>query len=539
MMKLRSTLKNSDEASSDFVWRIWTYLRNALSLKIALVTIPVMLVSGYIIVKRERIDYRTTMLLREVVVPEALAKRGFTSRVVGEGVAAAIRERGEPVLKVKDFKQLSEQLSLPEFDIAGTGINSSTLTGLIDSIRRPRGNHVALSLQCERADCSEGPIYMTVLIRNHETGIVQLSRLSGEGPATQQIGDRLDRLYDLAVPKILKVADPFVMAAYHFNKFEDPENRSLKERELAFGFASRVLHAQEADAPYAHNLIAQIYGAEGRYALAEHHFGEALKKDASFGLAAHNWGNMLDGQKRYDEALAKFDEAIRRGVSSWLLPWSEGLAAIMMGRLASTKEEANAAVERFDKAILAAEKFAKQSKMDGAHPALGQIYADRAASLKKAGRIDEAIVSLRESVTAKPNRARTHFDWGFLLKQQGRLDEARTALKHAHLLYKGENAPQTLSRVLTALAEVELAIDADRANVALVIAEPIALDDRLPIEIRESAARVTVDAASTTDGWCHLFRMIKRFGHKIAPKLDIARLASVGSGPHPLARHCR
>ena len=538
-MKLHDRLQEADETGPSIAGRVWEYVGKVLSWKIALITVPVIVASSAIILKRETVDYRTTMILREVSVPEALAKRGFTSRIVGEGVAAAVTDRGEPVLKVKDFKRLTEQLSLPEFDIAGTGINTSTLTGLIDSVRRPRGNQVALSVQCERADCSDGPLYMTVLIENHETGIRRLAQFSSDNSTAASIGARLDQLYRSAVPIILEVADPFVLAAYHFSRFEKSKGKDLSERELAFSFASRVLYSNAAEAPYAHNLIAQIYRTDGRYELAEHHFREALAKEGSFGLASHNWGHLLDGQGKFDEALEKYDDAISRGVSDWLLPWSEMYAAIMMVRLASSPEEAAAAVKRFDKAISAAKKYSQANKRVAGHPALGQIYADRALALIKARRFDDAVVSLREAATAKPDRPLTYYDWGRQLKKQGRFAEARSALMHAARLYDRQDSPRTQAEVETLLAEIELRLGGPAK--ALAIAEPILRRD-LDTRVKKPAAKLAASAAASAGEWCVLLRLIRKFGELIGTsetgfRSDQFPVQKLGN--HPMTRHCR
>lgn len=504
-----------------------------LASKITLVTIPVILISLITIIQATSIDHRHTLVLSRVDVPQAMVARGYNGRTLSQALDSAIRNIGEAVLAEKDYKKLAERLVLPEFDIGGTGISSSMLAHFMSLFRKKKGSEISLALICERPDCSLGRLYLSVLIENFDTDVKKRVLL----PSVNETGNghigRIDELMAEAAMHILEQSDPFVVAANAFKAYSKSKRTDQAARDKAFLLATKTAQTLASDAPYAHSLIAQIYHLERRYDLAEHHFRKALTLDPTFGLAHHNWANMLAGRGYRAEALRHYNEALKRGVSDFMAPFSHAYAAVQMINLATNKPEREAALRRYHQARQVALRYHENIVRAQVHPALGYIHENLADALVRLDRPTEALVEYRSAVVANPNKALTHYLWGRLLSKMDNPISAQTVLERARKLYQKKNSPQTLAKVETLLARVLL--QSKKETKALgVIADVI--ERPLPESIVRSAVTVAATAAAAGEHECLLWGLAVRFRSIAANVEALSSYLNRRSGPRPACR---
>jgi type IV pilus assembly protein PilF len=106
------------------------------------------------------------------------------------------------------------------------------------------------------------------------------------------------------------------------NKPWEPEKRAEVHAQLAAGYMQRnqLKVAQEElekalaidpNSSAANQMMAHLQARLGNPDKADHYFRRAIATDKNNAQAAHDYGDFLCRQRKYDEALANFDKAIR------------------------------------------------------------------------------------------------------------------------------------------------------------------------------------------------------------------------------------
>jgi tetratricopeptide (TPR) repeat protein len=125
-------------------------------------------------------------------------------------------------------------------------------------------------------------------------------------------------------------------------------------------------------------------------------------------------GNVLMGEKKYDEAAAMFEQALPLAKDKNI--------PVVLAKLGESYQKAHQypkAVENYQKAI--------EARPDDAtlHNNLGNVYAEM-------GKIPEAAAEFKKAAELDPTQAsRYYFNYGAVMYNQGKMDEAAEALKKA------------------------------------------------------------------------------------------------------------
>jgi tetratricopeptide (TPR) repeat protein len=121
-------------------------------------------------------------------------------------------------------------------------------------------------------------------------------------------------------------------------------------------------------------------------------------------LAINNLGNAFFEKGHIDEALARYEEALRLKPNYALARNNLGNALFLKGRI-------DEAITNYEQALQV-------------NPAYEQAHNNLGNALLQKGRIDEAIAHLAQALFINPDNADAHYNLGNALLQQGRVDEA-------------------------------------------------------------------------------------------------------------------
>jgi tetratricopeptide (TPR) repeat protein len=190
----------------------------------------------------------------------------------------------------------------------------------------------------------------------------------------------------------------------------------------------RVLDAQpnHPDALHLLGIIAHQMRRDHNLALELIDKALALKPSAD---AVNNRGNALQELKRYEEALASYDEAVSLKPDFAQAFNNRGVALQELRRL-------DEALSSYDKAL-------------ALRPDYAEAYNKRGYALHDLNRLDEALASYDKALALKPDLAEAFNNQGVTLQQQNRIDEALASYREA--LRLGPNFAQAHSNLGYAL----------------------------------------------------------------------------------------
>jgi tetratricopeptide (TPR) repeat protein len=134
---------------------------------------------------------------------------------------------------------------------------------------------------------------------------------------------------------------------------------------------------------------------------------KAAAEHPRWGLMHRNLASVLTQNRQFDEAAESFKQAIKLDPNDIESLYNLGL---ILSETRSDPESLNAALENFQKAIVAQPRFAE------AHFSAGNV-------LYKQGKVEEAIASFRKAVEMDPRHARAYNNLASLLGSKGEKEE--------------------------------------------------------------------------------------------------------------------
>lgn len=160
-------------------------------------------------------------------------------------------------------------------------------------------------------------------------------------------------------------------------------------------------------------LIQQLNG--GHLAAAEQMAKDLIAKHADTFILHHILALSLDGQQKFSESIASYENAIKLQPNNADLYFNLGIAL-------SNVNQFDAALSTYQKAINLRPSFFE------AHGNLGTV-------LQRLGMLDEAVASYKKGLAINPQDALGHFNLGTALRDKGNLAEAITSYKQAITLF--------------------------------------------------------------------------------------------------------
>jgi tetratricopeptide (TPR) repeat protein len=213
------------------------------------------------------------------------------------------------------------------------------------------------------------------------------------------------------------------------------DTRAVFERALAV----------TGDNAVAHDQLAQVDRAEGRFDRAIDHWREAVRLEPSFWPYQNNLASALDQDGRIEEALAVYAALVRTAPGHAAIHMNHGIALSRARRFASAAAQFEAAL-RSDPGLWPAraglaDALTLGGRPDRAlphyralaveHPGEHAVQLGLANALAETGRTAEAVPAYRRALVLQPGDPVALSGLGATLLREGRSEEAIRALEEA------------------------------------------------------------------------------------------------------------
>jgi tetratricopeptide (TPR) repeat protein len=215
------------------------------------------------------------------------------------------------------------------------------------------------------------------------------------------------------------------------------------------------------------HLLGAIFLQRGNHAESLRHIELALKKSSDNVFVLNNHGIVLEGLKRYQEALASFERAItlrpnyaeahsnRGNVFKALLRFDEALASYDralalrpdFAEAYSNRGDVLCELKRFEEALASCERALAQ------RPDFAEAHCNRGNALRNLKRLDGALASFDRALSLKPDYAEAHSNRGTVLHDLHRFEDELASYNSALVLRP--DFPEALSNRGNALQELK------------------------------------------------------------------------------------
>lgn len=324
----------------------------------------------------------SSVVFDPIGVPPEWANRGYTSDVVSSRVTDEIRRMNETANSLKQ----------------GRGV----VLGTQKTVTRELGSYLGLAapiwIMRKEMGLIEFTISGEIVLKDKKKNTYQFllrsSSVSTNVLTSTECGsiDRPDELIGYAAEEALRAIDPYILAAFYFDREEDAFYAARKKMEAAAvgGKATSDVETMDADdmggtatsemvekemgeqkdmddtcgsaherqvGPFhqtetaikyslevlprkelvwSYDLWGLVHMVKDEYDLAIEKFKLALAVDPKFEIALHNWGIALAEQGHYREAIGKYQEALAAGGTD--LPGIYNAWAVALGKLGYSDE---------------------------------------------------------------------------------------------------------------------------------------------------------------------------------------------------------
>jgi Tfp pilus assembly protein PilF len=366
--------------------RLLGFLRKQLTFKRVVLALFVLPVLFYVY----REVSREVLIIDPFSVPKRFEETGLTPEVVANRIGDAMRAietSAETQMKKDNLTSLRDQGSTPDVEIPGTKLGLKTLVEVTRTVFGIYPKHASgdiVALMSADSSVAKSQLKVTVYITQGRNRSQAISLVVNSND--------IDVLAQDAAEMILEQVNPYVLAVYQYHHSETGRAVELLER---------IVQDPSQDRRYvaaAFNSLGNVLNEQKKYDEAIVKYQKAIKLNPKNAPAYNNWGNVLDEQKKYDEAIAKYQKAIE-------LDPKYALAYNGWGNVLSDKKKYDEAIAKYQKAIELDPKYAL------AYDNWGNVLYDQ----KK---YDEAIAKYQKAIELDPKYADAYNGWGNVLYDQ-------------------------------------------------------------------------------------------------------------------------
>jgi tetratricopeptide (TPR) repeat protein len=295
--------------------------------------------------------------LQEVTTPSVLEDRGYAENTIFE-----LLER-----KIGAIVDGAGSARVPERIEVGTPDTAINAYAEIVNVEAPvRATQRLLNLVDYVAEIhfvsgEDKAVTATVRIRDSSTlRLLKFDRIEGQVDAFEDLLDQIAR-------SIVGFVDPYIMAAYLYNR--SVQNQASYDDVVEYVKQTIVVSGNDF-LPWFYNLLGQISARSGDPRLAIEYYKEAIGLESDFYLAYINWGRALAGLGREAEAIELYRAAL--GIEPDVAVAHVYLAEALLER------------EQFEEAL------ADPATAEVLAPEFAAIYTTRAAIFERVGLPDLA-----------------------------------------------------------------------------------------------------------------------------------------------------
>jgi tetratricopeptide (TPR) repeat protein len=186
---------------------------------------------------------------------------------------------------------------------------------------------------------------------------------------------------------------------------------SSNQIELACNGHEQNLCKEESKSAEEHYALGEIYYGQRRFDEALQEYKEAIRLNPNYVDAHTNLGVTYAAQGKLDDAMIECKEAIRIDSNN------EG-AHIHLAIIYKDKGKVDDAIREYQQVL-------------SINPNFAQIHHELGIQYIKQGKLDAAMVELRETLRLDPNHSDAHHNIGVIHANKGKFDEAMTEFKEA------------------------------------------------------------------------------------------------------------
>jgi len=380
--------------------------------------------------------FRNTVNIEPIQVPKDLADKGYTPEVVAQRLGDKILEIRKDAQTLKTLRaegrgQVVPDVSLtalPEkrlvdIDVPGTGI---PVRSLLRYIRDFLGIHE----ETIRGEITHEGKKLRLRLRVGSHGAVP------DPPARSET--ELEDLLHLGARGVIRAIDPYILAVYLLDRRSD--------REGAFDL---IVHCLENDPKdddaWAYNLWGDMLRGEGQYEEAIEKYEAAIRQKPDFPTAYSNWGQVLARQGAQEKAIDKFKRGIEIDPNHTGSYFQWGDLLQREGNYAEAAKKYQKVVEldpddriaRTNVGLMLShqknyeEAFKIYKEISLKYPTYAGVYFGWSRSLYDQRKFDDAINKLKEAIKLEPNMSEAYNNWGYMLLDQENYEEAIQKFKKA------------------------------------------------------------------------------------------------------------
>jgi tetratricopeptide (TPR) repeat protein len=284
--------------------RLYAFLKDTLGeigigrLALAVIVLPLLL---YLY----REITRDVLIIDPFAVPKHFDEAGLTSAVVANRIGDALRQIEDATqtrMKKDNLASVRDEGSTPAVEIPGTKLDLKAVADLARSVFGIYPKHVSgdIVVPLDRSTNAASPAIEQATVTVYVT---QGRNRSAAVSVTVASGD-IGMLVERTAETVLGQVNPYVLAAY----LEDH-----REYEKAIEIVQRMIQSPSEDRRHrsaALNLWGSVLNDQKKYDEAIAKYQKSIALDPKYALPYNNWGYVLSEQKKYDEAIAKYQKSI-------------------------------------------------------------------------------------------------------------------------------------------------------------------------------------------------------------------------------------
>ena len=284
------------------------------------------------------------LVISPFAVPKELEEAGLTPVAMANRVRASFSEIVDSTKTTMKQGNLASLLrddeSAPVVEMPGAKVDLQGLASFIRTLlgvpqRRVRGDIIFQGPALNGSPHSQYNISVTV--QQGQDGVNAARDTASSGAP--------EELAQCAAALILQQVNPYVFAIHKYDL------RDYEEAAKRAEGVSRDLSKNNLERAAAYNLWGNALCNQGHYDEAIAKYQQAIEIDPKYVLAYNNWGGALGQQKKYDEAIAKFQQSI--GIDP-----KYAYAYCNWGITLGEQKKYNEAIAKFQKAIEIDPKYA-------------------------------------------------------------------------------------------------------------------------------------------------------------------------------------
>ena len=365
----------------------------------------------------EMCQQEKTVTVRLIEVPNQLADRGYTSRVVAEQLIAKIHEIHVSADTSMEKSVLEADWSRVDLIVPTTGLSINLLAAYLSRFCGSSGF-------CRSILCGvESKVVSGELLQTGSDGGFRLQlRVNGRSltnPFKEYKLAEIDQLLEAGVHQLVREIEPFILAVYYYDN---------KEQEMAEELISFILnnYIGTENELRAMNLEGLMLHDKNMFDKAIEKYKRISELDPDFALAYSNWGLALAEQGKYEEAVKKHIEAIELDPK-----YNHGLAMTYTkwGIALDKRDKHDEAIKKYKKAV---KKHEKAIKIDPSYNyGLARTYTYWGITLHKQEKYEEAVEKHKRAIGLDHKLAEAHFNLAGAFAELRHFEEAEESCRKA------------------------------------------------------------------------------------------------------------